>query len=168
MQETVAITQNYVSACNLLRVLRHLQNPTLVSGCSSEERATLHDRFMEALQGHRPQVRQLWLWSDCQLCHSMVQWVLCHTTSADCDVVTSSLQVLAQLSELQAAKKRKTAEKFALSSLFVAAPSAGPQRSVAKGKDKRQCTAASAASNGSADDGAVAGSFSFGFAIKGA
>ncbi len=55
-QETTAITQNYVSGCNLPHVLRHLQDPNLVSGCSVEERATLHDRFVDALQDERPQV----------------------------------------------------------------------------------------------------------------
>lgn len=56
LEETIAVTQNHVSACNLPHVLRHLQNPTLVSGCGVEQRATLHDRFLDALRIHRPKV----------------------------------------------------------------------------------------------------------------
>jgi hypothetical protein len=59
LQDTVAITQNYVSAANLPSVLRHLQNPALVSGCSLAERATLHDRFVAALQQQKPEVRSV-------------------------------------------------------------------------------------------------------------
>lgn len=59
LQDTIAITQNFVSAANLPNVLQHLQNPALVSGCSLAERATLHDRFVAALQQHKPEVRSV-------------------------------------------------------------------------------------------------------------
>jgi hypothetical protein len=59
LQDTVAITQNYVSAANLPNVLQHLQNPALVSGCSLAERATLHDRFVAALQQQKPEVQSV-------------------------------------------------------------------------------------------------------------
>lgn len=51
--DTIAVTQNYVSGSNLRHVLRFLgtRNPDLVSGLESEEeRRTLYDRFVEALK----------------------------------------------------------------------------------------------------------------------
>ena len=56
IQDTTAITQNYVSSVNLEHVLRQLCNPALVSGCGTEERATLRQRFLDALRRQRPQV----------------------------------------------------------------------------------------------------------------
>lgn len=55
MQETLAITQNFVSATNLPHVLRHLENPDLISGCSTAERKTLRERFVRSLQESNPQ-----------------------------------------------------------------------------------------------------------------
>lgn len=62
LEESVAVTQNYVCAANLDRVLTFLGSPyanALVSGVSSEEeRVTLHDRFLAALRKERPDVVQ--------------------------------------------------------------------------------------------------------------
>ena len=50
LEETVAVTQNYVSSSNLDQVLTFLNSPyadSLVSGVATEEeRLTLHDRFV--------------------------------------------------------------------------------------------------------------------------
>lgn len=56
LEPTVAITQNYVSSANLPYVLRFLRSgrADLVSGCSANERAGLHNRFVEVLQKHAP------------------------------------------------------------------------------------------------------------------
>ncbi|MEW5308572.1 MAG: hypothetical protein WDW38_000520 [Sanguina aurantia] len=58
LEESVAVTQNYVSSVNLPHVLRFLEpgRPELVSGCGEEDRCTLHDRFVEALQQRAPKV----------------------------------------------------------------------------------------------------------------
>ena len=58
MQESIAVTQNYVSSANLQHVLDFLKGgkAELVSGCPVEERCRLHDAFLEALQQQRPQV----------------------------------------------------------------------------------------------------------------
>jgi Cupin-like domain len=60
LEESVAVTQNYVSAANLDHVLTFLKSPyanALVSGVNSEEeRVTLHDRFLAALRKERPEV----------------------------------------------------------------------------------------------------------------
>lgn len=62
LEETVAVTQNYVSASNLDQVLNFINSPyadALVSGvCSEEDRLTLHDRFVEALREQRPKVTE--------------------------------------------------------------------------------------------------------------
>lgn len=57
-QETIAVTQNYVSSAGLSAVLAFLKTgrADLVSGCAEDERADLHDRFVAALRQQRPQV----------------------------------------------------------------------------------------------------------------
>jgi hypothetical protein len=57
MQESIAVTQNYVSSVGLSAVLAFLRTgrADLVSGCSEEDRARLHDRFVSALREHRPE-----------------------------------------------------------------------------------------------------------------
>ena len=58
MQETLAITHNYVSSANLAHVLDFLgsRREDLVSGCAPHARASLHDRFSAALQTQKPEV----------------------------------------------------------------------------------------------------------------
>lgn len=60
LEESVAVTQNYVSAANLDYVLTFLGSPhadALVSGVKTEEeRVTLHDRFLTALRERKPHV----------------------------------------------------------------------------------------------------------------
>lgn len=60
LEETIAVTQNYVSAANLKHVLAFLSSPhadVLVSGVRTpEERITLYDRFVEALGKRHPQL----------------------------------------------------------------------------------------------------------------
>lgn len=55
-QESIAVTQNYVSEANLPHVLKFLAGGSaeLVSGCSMSERANLHDHFVSALEERRP------------------------------------------------------------------------------------------------------------------
>ncbi len=57
-QESIAVTQNYVSSAGLSAVLAFLKtgNADLVSGCAEGDRADMHDRFVEALREQRPQV----------------------------------------------------------------------------------------------------------------
>lgn len=57
LQETLAITHNYVSTVNLPHVLKFLRSgrQDLVSGCAIHDRALLHDRFLAALQSHNPE-----------------------------------------------------------------------------------------------------------------
>jgi len=61
MQESIAVTQNYVSSVNLPHVLKFLatQSEDLISGCPLADRSTLHRRFMTALEEHRPEVYPL-------------------------------------------------------------------------------------------------------------
>lgn len=58
LEETCAITQNYVSRVNLPHVLRFLNSPNarvLVSGVSTEdEKESLHDRFVKILESRLP------------------------------------------------------------------------------------------------------------------
>lgn len=57
-QESIAVTQNYVSTANLRHVLAFLssRNPALISGLEGDERrASLHDNFLAALREERPQ-----------------------------------------------------------------------------------------------------------------
>lgn len=57
-QESIAITQNYVSAANLRQVLNFLssRNPDLISGLEGvQARQQLHDDFLLALQAQRPE-----------------------------------------------------------------------------------------------------------------
>ncbi|CAI7851278.1 unnamed protein product [Closterium sp. NIES-53] len=57
LEESIALTQNYVSSANLLDVMRFLQRPNarvLVSGMGEGQREGLHDRFRECLAAHRP------------------------------------------------------------------------------------------------------------------
>ena len=58
MQESIAVTQNYVSSANLQHVLDFLKGgrTELVSGCPFEQRGRLHDAFLAALRQQRPQV----------------------------------------------------------------------------------------------------------------
>lgn len=57
-QESVAVTQNYVSSAGLPAVLAFLKTgrADLVSGCQEEDRAKLYSRFLAALKEHRPEV----------------------------------------------------------------------------------------------------------------
>lgn len=57
-QESIAVTQNYVSAVNLPHVLSFLatESEELISGCCAEDRRTLHRRFLKALQASCPEV----------------------------------------------------------------------------------------------------------------
>ena len=61
LQESIAVTQNYVSSANLQHVLDFLKGgrAELVSGCPFEQRGRLHDAFLSALQQQRPQVHCL-------------------------------------------------------------------------------------------------------------
>ncbi|BDA49233.1 Bifunctional arginine demethylase and lysyl-hydroxylase JM [Coccomyxa sp. Obi] len=58
LEETIAVTHNYVSSAGLPVVLAFLKTGRvdLVSGCAEDERANLHDRFVAALRQQRPQV----------------------------------------------------------------------------------------------------------------
>lgn len=58
LEESLAVTQNYVSSANLAKVLKFLRpgRSDLVSGCSMEERSNLHERFTSQLQVLRPEV----------------------------------------------------------------------------------------------------------------
>ncbi|CAN1306839.1 Arginine-specific demethylase JMJ22 [Linum perenne] len=56
LEESIAITQNYVSRRNLLNVLDFLKRPNaseLVSG--TRDRVNLHDKFKNAVEAHLPQ-----------------------------------------------------------------------------------------------------------------
>ena len=57
LQECIAVTQNYVSDANLSHVLKVLAGGSadLVSGCATEERSSLHDRFVSALEEQLPE-----------------------------------------------------------------------------------------------------------------
>lgn len=57
LQESIAVTQNYVSPANLPQVLKFLLSGSreLISGCQLEDRLTLHRRFVSALQKEKPQ-----------------------------------------------------------------------------------------------------------------
>jgi len=64
LEDTLAITQNYVSRANLRYVLNFLQSPhadVLVSGVTDDACATLGDRFVEALEreGHGELLRDV-------------------------------------------------------------------------------------------------------------
>ncbi len=59
LEESVALTQNYVSSANLKHVLKYIKNPELVSGCPLEERQTLHSRFHQALMEKRAEVLEV-------------------------------------------------------------------------------------------------------------
>ena len=56
LEESVAMTQNFVSSVNLRPVLTFLrtQNPELVSGCRFDQRASLHRRFEQAMDTAHP------------------------------------------------------------------------------------------------------------------
>ncbi|WIA16758.1 hypothetical protein OEZ85_013410 [Tetradesmus obliquus] len=58
LDEAVAVTQNFVSSVGLPAVLAFLKQGSegLVSGCCLQDRSSLHDRFVAALQQRRPQV----------------------------------------------------------------------------------------------------------------
>ena len=58
-QESIAVTQNFVSSVGLRQCLAFLAtgNPDLVSGCLQEQRSGLHQRFTAALQEKCPEVR---------------------------------------------------------------------------------------------------------------
>ena len=61
LQESIAVTQNYVSSVNLSHVLRFLAtcSESLISGCPPQERKTLYTRFLAALEASRPEVHEL-------------------------------------------------------------------------------------------------------------
>jgi hypothetical protein len=58
LEESVAVTQNFVSSVNLRHVLTFLrtQNPELVSGCRFDQRASLHHRFEQAMDIAHPKL----------------------------------------------------------------------------------------------------------------
>ena len=56
LEESVALTQNYVSSANLKHVLKYIKKAELVSGCAPEKRDTLHGRFLSALKEKRPRI----------------------------------------------------------------------------------------------------------------
>ena len=58
VQESIALTQNFVSSVNLPHVLKFVatKSEDLISGCPPEDRTTLHRRFVAALEEHRPEV----------------------------------------------------------------------------------------------------------------
>ena len=58
VQESIALTQNFVSSVNLPHVLKFVatKSEDLISGCPPKDRATLHRRFVAALEEHRPEV----------------------------------------------------------------------------------------------------------------
>lgn len=59
LEESIAITQNYVPRCNLVKVLRFLRDkPDQVSGCSKENRALLYGKLMAHLQRADPSLAQ--------------------------------------------------------------------------------------------------------------
>ncbi|EKU23408.1 hypothetical protein NGA_0694400 [Nannochloropsis gaditana CCMP526] len=59
LEESLAITQNYVSLSNLPHVLSFLRDtPHLISGVPEAERPLLYARFREALRESYPQVLQ--------------------------------------------------------------------------------------------------------------
>ena len=51
VQDSFAVTQNFVSSVGLRQCLAFLKtgNPDLVSGCLQPERSALHQRFLAAL-----------------------------------------------------------------------------------------------------------------------
>ncbi|QDZ24303.1 JmjC domain-containing protein [Chloropicon primus] len=56
LEESVALTQNFVSSANLKHVLKYIKDAELVSGCPLEQRASLHERFVQAMKEQRPKV----------------------------------------------------------------------------------------------------------------
>ena len=58
MQESIAVTQNFVSSIGLRQCLAFLKtgNPELVSGCLPGKRTNLHKQFLAALQMSMPEV----------------------------------------------------------------------------------------------------------------
>jgi len=56
LEETLAVTQNYVSPRNLEKVLNHLATPHLISGCPVVTRPNLRALFVDALRGSVPQI----------------------------------------------------------------------------------------------------------------
>ena len=58
MQESIAVTQNFVSSAGLRQCLAFLKtgNPELVSGCLPGKRTNLHKEFLAALQMNLPEV----------------------------------------------------------------------------------------------------------------
>ena len=57
MQESIAVTQNFVSSVGLRQCLAFLKtgNPELVSGCLPGKRTGLHNVFLAALQMSVPE-----------------------------------------------------------------------------------------------------------------
>ena len=62
LDDSIAITQNFVSSVNLHHVLNVLRSPNseLVSGCEDDEKATLFSRFLEALRAEHPLLAEQW------------------------------------------------------------------------------------------------------------
>ena len=58
LEESVAVTQNYVGTANLPHVLAFLRSRSaaLVSGCEEGQRGALYDRFVAALKAKRPEL----------------------------------------------------------------------------------------------------------------
>ena len=58
MQESIAVTQNFVSSIGLRQCMAFLKtgNPELVSGCLPGKRTNLHKQFLAALQMSMPEV----------------------------------------------------------------------------------------------------------------
>jgi len=56
LTECIAITQNYVSTCNLKRVLYATRLPELVSGVPHSERGKFREKFLEALLQKYPEI----------------------------------------------------------------------------------------------------------------
>ena len=58
MQESIAVTQNFVSSVGLRQCLAFLKtgNPELVSGCLPGKRTDLYKQFLTALQIRMPEV----------------------------------------------------------------------------------------------------------------
>jgi len=62
LEDSVAITQNYVSSATLPHVLSFLRSKRsdLVSGCAHQDRCSLYERFLAALREQRPALVEEW------------------------------------------------------------------------------------------------------------
>eukprot|EP00730_Choanoeca_flexa_P006096 TRINITY_DN12084_c3_g2_i12.p1 TRINITY_DN12084_c3_g2~~TRINITY_DN12084_c3_g2_i12.p1 ORF type:complete len:489 (+),score=85.72 TRINITY_DN12084_c3_g2_i12:118-1584(+) len=81
LEDTIALTQNYISASNLSSALRFMRDkPDQVSG--TEQGAELYARFSEALQRHRP---ELWQRVQPSLVNKPSLWAKMTTADSDGD-----------------------------------------------------------------------------------